>query len=72
MTTHLQTYRSKRGAENFAKRLKIQWPHKLFQVSCGVSPTFHDIWYVEVFVDDVRGKPAWVGVEPLSRAVVPR
>jgi hypothetical protein len=63
----VKTYRTQRGAEAFARKLKDKWPHKLFQVSCSVTLDFRDHWYVEVLVDDVRGKPAWVGCGPLSK-----
>ncbi len=67
MTQVLKTYRTERGARGFIKTLKARWPHKLFRTAVAVGLDLRDYWYVEVFVDDVRGKPAWVGVGPLSR-----
>lgn len=63
----VKTYRTQRGAEAYARSLKERWPHKLFQVTCGVGLDFRDKWYVEVLLDDVRGYPAWVAVGPMAR-----
>jgi len=67
MTQVVKTYKTQRGAEAFARKLKARWPHKIFQLACTVGLDFRDKWYVEVLIDDVRGKPAWVAVGPLSR-----
>lgn len=67
MTITVKTYKTERGARAYMKRLHARWPHKMFQLACSVGMDFRDRWYVEVFIDDVRGHPAWVAVGPMSR-----
>ena len=64
----VKTYKTERGAEAFAKRIRDKYPEKLVQVATMISLDFHTIWYVEVLIDNVRGNPAWVAVGPFSNA----